>query len=229
MSAGVPQRPCGVRFSTLLVQALHLLARALGQIGIDPARQHRVDLDVVLRPGGRHRPGHLHDAAFAGGVRRGIGRAEQRHHRPDIDHLAAAGLHHRGIRRLRQQECAGQVGIQHVVPLFLGIVLRHLADRGAGIVHQDVEPAEFRLRRRDQRHAVGLFVTSAAMKLAFARRCAQRCQRGRRLLLIAAGDHDAGAARGDALRHAKPDAAVAAGDDRDLPLRSNSFIGLLSR
>ena len=39
----------------LVVQAVDLLARAPGQVGVDPARQHRVDLDVVGGPG--HRAG----------------------------------------------------------------------------------------------------------------------------------------------------------------------------
>src|SRR4051812_47396898 len=51
-----------------LVQALELNARAAGEGGIDPARQHRVHLDVVLRPGASERLGELHDARLARGV-----------------------------------------------------------------------------------------------------------------------------------------------------------------
>src|SRR5262249_22267726 len=36
-----------------LVEAVHLAPGLARQIGIDPARQHRIDLDVLLRPGGR--------------------------------------------------------------------------------------------------------------------------------------------------------------------------------
>jgi hypothetical protein len=43
------------------VQAVDLVAGALGQIGIDPARQHGVGLDVVGRP--RAGTGELHDIA----------------------------------------------------------------------------------------------------------------------------------------------------------------------
>ena len=51
-SSGTPQRPraCGQH---PLVEARDLLAGALGQFGVDPARQDRVDLDVVRRPGAR--------------------------------------------------------------------------------------------------------------------------------------------------------------------------------
>ena len=70
-SAISPQRAAGVRASTLSCSP-STVARALGQIGIDPARQHGIDLDVVGRPGARAGAGELHDAAFA----RGIGRRE---------------------------------------------------------------------------------------------------------------------------------------------------------
>src|ERR1019366_5827171 len=107
------------------VQSGHLLPRPLRQIGIDPPRQHRVDLDVVPGPGGGERTGHLHDAAFGAGVGCRVGRAEQRHHRPDVDHLAAADFRHRVVRRLRAQESARQVGVHDVIPFLLGEVLRH--------------------------------------------------------------------------------------------------------
>src|SRR4051812_6951345 len=48
-----------------LVQARDLLARAAGQIGVDPARQDRIDLDVVGRPGIGAGARVLHDAALA--------------------------------------------------------------------------------------------------------------------------------------------------------------------
>jgi taurine dioxygenase len=56
----------------LFVKAFDLFARLLCEFGIDPAWQDRVDLDVVLRPGDRHRSRHLHDAALARRIWRGI-------------------------------------------------------------------------------------------------------------------------------------------------------------
>ena len=45
-----PHRAAGVRASTLSCRPSIFLAGAPGQIGVDPARQYRVDLDVVGRP-----------------------------------------------------------------------------------------------------------------------------------------------------------------------------------
>src|SRR5688572_32363989 len=47
-----------------LVQAGHVLPRPLRERGIDPARQHRVHLDALARPGARERARELHDAAL---------------------------------------------------------------------------------------------------------------------------------------------------------------------
>ena len=84
----------------------------------------------------------LHDAALAGGIGGSEAGAEDRHHRADIDDLAAAGRLHRGIDRLRAQEGAGQVGLDHAVPLGEFERVRRLADIDAGIVDEDVDPAE---------------------------------------------------------------------------------------
>src|SRR5262245_61465342 len=48
----------------VVVQARDLLARLAGEVRVDPAGQHGVDLDVVARPGGRHRSRQLYDAAL---------------------------------------------------------------------------------------------------------------------------------------------------------------------
>ena len=82
------------------VEALDLLARAAGEVGIDPARQDGVDLDVVLGPAGGERLGELHDAALGGAVGRREAGAEDGQHGADVDDLAAAGLLHHGIDRL---------------------------------------------------------------------------------------------------------------------------------
>ena len=216
MSAGVPQRPAGVRFSTRSCNPdTCCRARCVNSVSIQPGS---TAFTWILSPAQAVASAlrHLHDAALAGAVRRGIGRAEQRHHRADIDHLPAAGALHRVIRRLRQQERAGQVGVQHRVPLFFRVVLRHLADRRAGIVHQDVKPAEFFLRLRNQLHAVRLPRDVGGDERRLHAERPQRFQRGLRLLRIAAGDRDGRTAGRHALRHAEADAAVAAGDQRHL-------------
>ena len=141
-SSIAPQRAAGVRASTLVVQAVDLLAGALGEVGVDPARQHRVDLDVVGRPGHRAGARELHDAALAGGVGRREAGAEDRHHRADIDDLAAARRLHGRVDRLRAQEGAGEVGLDHAVPFREIELVRRLADVDAGIVDENVDAAE---------------------------------------------------------------------------------------
>src|SRR5215472_6844695 len=48
----------------VVVELGNLPTRPAGEVGIDPTREHRVDLDVVPGPGGRERFGQLHDAAL---------------------------------------------------------------------------------------------------------------------------------------------------------------------
>ena len=64
------------------MQAGDVDARLSGQVGVDPAGQDRVDLDVVLGPGGGERPGELDDAALARGIGRGERDAEDRGSEP---------------------------------------------------------------------------------------------------------------------------------------------------
>ena len=132
----------GPEYAPAPLQTLNLLPGPLGQLGIDPPGQYRIDLDIVLRPGDRHRFGQLNNAGLACGVRRGIGRGEHRHHRSDIDDLAAAGAHHVRISRLRAQKSAGEIGVHHQVPLLRRQIFRLFADRGPCIVDEDVEAAK---------------------------------------------------------------------------------------
>ncbi len=124
------------------MQAGDLLARVPRQLRVDPAGQHRVDLNVVPRPGGSERFCHLDESALARRIRGGIGRAENRKHRADVDDLAAAALLHHRMGGLRTDESAGQVGVEHRAPFGRRVALRRLADRHSGIVDEDVEPAE---------------------------------------------------------------------------------------
>jgi len=54
------------------MQSGDLLTRVARQLGVDPAGQNGVDLDVVRRPGGSERLGQLDDGAFARGIRGGV-------------------------------------------------------------------------------------------------------------------------------------------------------------
>ena len=199
------------------MQPVDLLARAAGEGSIDPARQDGVDLDIILRPGGRHGLGHLHDAALARGVGGGEGRAEDRHHRADIDDLAQAALLHLRIGGVTADEGAGEIAVQHRMPLRDGIELGLLADAHAGIVDQDVEPA-IRLHRVGDQRAAGVFLQNVD-------RNGARLGAGLLDLLdglfalggVAACDDDRRASLGHAQGHAEADAAIAAGHHGDTP------------
>jgi hypothetical protein len=105
------------------------------------------------------------------------------------------------------------------MPFLQSEVLHRLANVDAGVVHQDVEAAPARRRLVD--HAPdgvligdvdgnGVSLRSAALEIVDGRA---------RFLLVAAGHDDAGARHCQAARHAQADAAIAARDDRHLPLQ----------
>ena len=85
-----PQRAAGMRRSTSSWSPGTCSRAGRGQIGVDPPRQNGVGLNVVARPGAGERARQLNDAALAGRVGRRKRGAENRHHRADIDDLAAA-------------------------------------------------------------------------------------------------------------------------------------------
>ena len=120
-----------------------------------------------------------------------------------------------GIGRVRAGERAGQVGVEHVAPLGDREFLRRLANIHAGIVDEDVQAAElgygilneFRARRivGDVHHEGGHLHPVLAD---LGRGCCV-------LLRIAPRHSDRRARLSEPQRHAKADAAVAAGDERD--------------
>ncbi len=110
-----PQRAAGVRASTLSCKPSISCGRAWsGRSRSSPAAWRWPG--CCRQPGAGAGARELHDAAFACCVGRSKTGAEDRHHRADIDDLAAAGCLHRGIDRLRAQEGAGEVGLDHAVP-----------------------------------------------------------------------------------------------------------------
>jgi hypothetical protein len=195
------------------VQSGDVLARALGHRGVDPAGQHRVYLDVVARPGAGEGARELHDAALARAVGRDERRAEDRHHRADVDDLAAARALEMRIRRLRGDEGAGEVRIDHELPFFQAVFLRLLAHVHAGVVDEDVEPAEPFCRFIDHR-AARCFVGQVCFQ--GERLAAERLDGLRVLGLVPSRNRDHGPGLRQALGHAQTDAAVAAGDERGL-------------
>ena len=192
-SAGTPQRPVGVRFDDAVVQPRHVLARLLRQLGVDPSRQHRIHLDVVGRPCDGRGLRELHDAALRRAVGTGERRAEDRRHRPDVHDLAAARLGHRRMHGARAEERAGEIGVDELVPLVERVVLRRLAEIGAGVVDERVDASVAFQRARDERRAIVFLrhVGGQRERLDAWIGLAQRVQRLRVLGRVAADHHDA--------------------------------------
>src|SRR5690349_24431998 len=89
--------------------------------------------DTPCPAGAGLRPGLVLLAAGAPGRRSGLLLGPTAHAR------AAATV---GVGRLAADEGAGQVGVEDQPPLLEREVLGLLADVGARVIHQDVEPAE---------------------------------------------------------------------------------------
>src|SRR3954453_21991781 len=90
MSSGLALRPAGMRAKTRSYKP-GTCARTVGQFGLKPAGQERIDLDVVRRPGQGQALAELDDAPLAGGVRGGVTRPKVGGHAADIDDLSAQG------------------------------------------------------------------------------------------------------------------------------------------
>ena len=116
---------------------------------------------------------------------------------------------------MRAHERAGEVGVDHRVPFGGAELVRRLADIDAGIVDQNVEPAVLLRDAVDQR-AAGFLVRHVDFANSALPPASLICFTARRALGgVAPGEHHDRARRRQPLGHAEPDAAIAAGDDRD--------------
>ena len=202
-SSIAPQRPEGDRASTRSLRPWQLLARLAREVGVDPARQHRVDLDVVGGPADRQRLGQLDDAALARAIGRRERRAEDRQHRADVDDLAAARALEVRIHGARADEGTGQVGVDHLLPLRHRQLVRRLADVDAGVVDRGC---------RCDRTAAAASATSASTERSSVTSTVERervgaerlqlAHRGARLLAVACGHDHACTGLGQTLGHA---------------------------
>ena len=118
------------------------------QLGIEPARQDGIDLDVVGGPGQRQALAELDDPPLAAGIGNHKARPEDRRHASRVDDLAAASALHGRVHGLGHQKRAGQVRVQDVRPLVERQILWGLADVDTRVVEQDVNAVELRSASR---------------------------------------------------------------------------------
>src|SRR5438477_370947 len=121
----------------------------------EPSRSDRVHVDLVSAPFDREVASEVDESALARVVRDRIEhlghRAAQSRDGGDVDDLATALRDHDVPRRLRAQKCAGQVHVEHPPPILHGHGCDGRDPCAAGVVHEDVNPAELGLRALDHR------------------------------------------------------------------------------
>ena len=94
--------------------------------------------------------------------------------------------------------------------------MRRLADIDAGVVDEDVDPSEFAPDVVGHSGDSGLVGDIGDHGYRFGAALPEFGGRGIRLRLVAPDDRDSGTGFRQPARHAKADAAIAAGDDRHL-------------
>ena len=141
MSSGSPQRPAGNARQQLLA-ARRIVLQRLRRVGAHIARRDRIHVDALGGPFVREQLGEARDAVLRGRVGRHADAADLRQDRRHVDDLAASSARDRTLgERLREEEHALEVDIDHVVPVLLGELQRIGAADDAGIVDQDVGAA----------------------------------------------------------------------------------------
>jgi hypothetical protein len=191
----------------------------LGQRGAHEARADRVAGDVHLRHLQRHRLGEADDAVLGGDISGLEGARHQAVGGGDVDDAAMPPRAHAGQRGGDGVEIGGQVDGDDAVPLRRRELLHRADELDAGIVHQDVEPAQRCLALGHHgAHRPGVGHVGGAVGG------------------IAAGGAGGGDLRGaaEAVQHhprpalmqqagdAQPDSAGRAGDERGLALEHNA-------
>jgi hypothetical protein len=104
------------------------------EVRVNPPGEKSVDLNIVFGPEYRQTLGELHHPSLGRRVGWGDTTAKDRRHGADIDDFAPTRLEHVWIHGTRAQEDTGEVGIQHLLPLFQGVILRRLADVDPGVI-----------------------------------------------------------------------------------------------
>ena len=199
------------------MQARDLFPGLFRELGVKPAGEYCVDLNVVLGPGERQALGQLDDAPLGRRVGCGERRAKYRGHAADIHDLAAARFLHERVHGLRHQEGTRQVGVQDLLPLGERQVLGLLADVDAGVIEKNVDAAKVLDDFGDGPVDIVGFSHVAGDDEGVGAHLGLKPLRGHlRLLGVSAQDDDLGPRLGQALGDAQADTAVAPGHDRHL-------------
>ena len=140
-SASVPKRPSGImRFHFIF----EFLRERGGHRRVNEAGSDGVHGDVARSDFDGDSAGEADQAGFRRDVVRLAGVAGLRDDRSEIDDAAGALLEHRAEGLLDAEMRAGEVGAQHGVPVFEFHAQGERVARDGGVVHQNVELAEFR-------------------------------------------------------------------------------------
>jgi len=116
---------------------------------------------------------------------------------------------------MRADERAGEIGVDHGVPLGGAQCVGRLADVNAGIIDENIEAAMPRRSFIDQRTAGGFARHIDLGEFGFAAGLGDAPHSYFALLGIAPGEDHGSTSGCEAFRQAEPDAAIAAGDDCD--------------
>src|SRR5262249_58588911 len=159
---------------------------------------------------GRARARELHDTALARRIGGREAGAKDRHHRPDIDDLAAPGLLHVWIGGMRTDERASEIGIDHGMPLGGAQCVGRLADVSAGIIDENIEAAMTRRSLVDQTTAGGFVRHIDLVEFGFTASLCDALHSCFALFGIAPGEYHDSAGRRETFCHTEPHAAIAA-------------------
>ena len=116
-----------------------VLDQRLVHVGQHVAGADRVRLNAVCGPFGGHGPGQHLDAALRDRVGRDGGAGELARQRADVDDLAAAARDHPLRRLAADDEGAGEIRVDDLLPLGGGKLDHRLAQLDAGVVDEDVD------------------------------------------------------------------------------------------
>ena len=193
---------------------------------MEEARRDGVHADPPARPRHRELARQADQPGLGRGVRRVVRPLHRRVHagdRGDVDDAAPLPRQHVSAGGLREEERAGQVDVDHLLPLRQGHVLRLRRPGDAGVVHEDVDPAVGGDRLVHDRLDVGRPGHIAEGAFDLEPLLAHRGNGRREPFLASGAEHERGAGFRETFGHLPSDSARSAGDDRDTAVESEQF------